>query len=270
MSQSAKRFVETYLVTCARLGDRTAQKELVSRYQAKFLRHAYRLLGDSEQARDAVQDGWTEILRGLPNLREDGAFAAWAFRIVSRRCAKQIAGQKRRRETLASLAEESVSVGRAVQTHTVDHLYAHYTADAAYVSIGILPANEIADLAAVALADPTVASAVYQARENDGMRFLNYVLPTQMFISEVPGHLPDGVKTSHTFPEDHDRNRYKIVFTKIQSRPGKIADGRSIVLDALNKTPVVEAWINRAEQQVVRTFLPSGKSYYGGAPVPVF
>jgi len=98
MTQNPKRIVDAYLVTCAQLGDRSAQEQLVARYQRKFLRHAFRLLGDGEQARDAVQDSWVEIVRGLSKLKDNTAFSAWAFRIVTRRCAKLIAGlQKSRR-----------------------------------------------------------------------------------------------------------------------------------------------------------------------------
>ena len=38
---------------------------LVERWQGKLLTHAWRLTGDVEAARDAVQAGWVEIVRGL-------------------------------------------------------------------------------------------------------------------------------------------------------------------------------------------------------------
>ncbi len=106
MTQTTKRTVDKYLVTFSRLGDRGAQEQLVTRYQKKFLGHAYRLLGDAEQARDAVQDGWMDILRGLPKLKDDSAFPAWAFRIITRKCAKQIAGMQKSRVILQSMSDE--------------------------------------------------------------------------------------------------------------------------------------------------------------------
>jgi len=106
MAQNSKHIVEEYLVACARMGDQAAQQQLVSRYQKKFLRHAYRLLGEAEQARDAVQDGWIEILRGLPKLQDDGAFAAWAFRIVTRRCTRAISGFQKNRKVMQTLQGE--------------------------------------------------------------------------------------------------------------------------------------------------------------------
>ena len=106
MVQSSKQIIDEYLVANARLGDRTAQEQLVHRYQKKFLRHAFRLLGDAEQARDAVQNGWLDILRGLPGLRDEGVFAAWAFRIITRKCAKQIANLQSIRKTLNAVSAE--------------------------------------------------------------------------------------------------------------------------------------------------------------------
>lgn len=169
---------------------------------------------------------------------------------------------------LATLAI-AVVAARAIQSHAIGSLSAHYTDDSAYISVGRLPQEEIAELAAIALADPIV-TAIRQAKERENARFLNYVLPTEMFVAEIPMHLPPGATTGHSFPDDHDRNRYKIVFTLVQARPDTVPTGPSIVADALNKTPVIEAWIDRAATQVIETYPPPEKAFYGGMPVPVF
>ncbi len=90
MARDRERILDAYLVASARLGDREALGALVRRWNGKLLAHAWRLLRDREGAKDAVQESWTEMVRGLSRLREEGAFAAWAYRIVSRRCARQI------------------------------------------------------------------------------------------------------------------------------------------------------------------------------------
>ena len=115
MTQSAKRIVEAYLIGSARLGDSVAREQLVTRYHKKFLRHAYRLLGEAEPAKDAVQEGWLEIVRSLSKLKDDTAFPAWAFRIVTRSCAKHIAASLKNRATLEAvscdpLAERSAAM----------------------------------------------------------------------------------------------------------------------------------------------------------------
>ncbi len=107
--QTKKRIVDEYMVACARLGDKAAQEQLVMRYQKQFLAHAYRLLGNAEQARDAVQEGWLDILRGLSRLRDDQMFQAWSYRIITRKCAREIKSTQKNRETLRALAEEATS-----------------------------------------------------------------------------------------------------------------------------------------------------------------
>jgi RNA polymerase sigma-70 factor (ECF subfamily) len=98
--------LDGFLVASARVGDPTAFELLAERWDPKLRAHAARLLGDAEQAREAVQDGWAEIVRGLQGLRDDAAFPAWAYRIVSRRCAKLIARAQRGRQLAEALAAE--------------------------------------------------------------------------------------------------------------------------------------------------------------------
>lgn len=113
MARDRERILDAYLVASARLGDRKALSILVQRWNGKFLAHAWRLLRDREGAKDAVQESWAEIMRGLSRLRDEGAFAAWAYRIVSRRCARHIGRLQGERllaeEMAAAPVEDSVA-----------------------------------------------------------------------------------------------------------------------------------------------------------------
>lgn len=106
MTTSAVRILDEYLVAAARAGDRRAFGLLAKRWHGKLVAHAWRLTGDPEMARDAAQGAWVEIVRGLHRLADERAFAAWAYRIVSRRCAKQIGVAVRRREVEVRAAAE--------------------------------------------------------------------------------------------------------------------------------------------------------------------
>lgn len=102
-SRTKAQLLDEYLVASARTGDRKAFELLARRWQGKLVAHAWRLTGDVDLAREAAQEGWIEILRGLGRLRDERAFPAWAYQIVSRRCARQI-GQVQRRRALAGAA----------------------------------------------------------------------------------------------------------------------------------------------------------------------
>jgi RNA polymerase sigma factor (sigma-70 family) len=106
MGRNALRVLDEYLVAAARTGDRKAFAALAGRWHGKLVAHAWRLTGDPEIARDAAQGAWIEIVRGLSRLQDESAFPAWAYRIVSRRCAKQVGEAVRRRDLAADLAAQ--------------------------------------------------------------------------------------------------------------------------------------------------------------------
>lgn len=89
MSRESERIYDEFLVAAAVTGDQAALSRLVARWQPRLLRHAWRLLGDAERAKDMVQEAWVEILRGLTRLDDVAAFPAWTYRIATRRCQRE-------------------------------------------------------------------------------------------------------------------------------------------------------------------------------------
>lgn len=116
----AARALEAYLAAAARTGDRAAAERLARLAGPRLLAHAARLLGEAEATRDVVQEAWAEILRGLPSLREEGAFLPWALRIVSRRAARWIRSRQRDRRLAADWAAEAEPSAPAPDTGTLD------------------------------------------------------------------------------------------------------------------------------------------------------
>ena len=107
MAIEVERRIDEYLVVSARLGDRRALGRLASRWQTKLLVHAWRLTGEEQAALDAVQEGWIEIIRGIGRLDDARAFPAWAYRIVTRRCARHVHRAVRGRRLEAAAAAEA-------------------------------------------------------------------------------------------------------------------------------------------------------------------
>ncbi len=112
------RILDELLVAAARTGDARAQALLVHRWHKRLLAHAYRLIGDMERSRDAVQESWLEIMQGFGALRDDRAFPAWAYRITSRRCAKVVRQLQRDRAVGRKFAAEPEAAGTAPEMDT--------------------------------------------------------------------------------------------------------------------------------------------------------
>lgn len=105
--KSKKAALSTYLVLAVRNGDQQALSGLVRLHGPRLHSHAVRLLGETDGARDCVQDAWVEIMRGLQGLRQADAFLPWALRIVTRRVSREIGGRQRARVLQAAVAAEA-------------------------------------------------------------------------------------------------------------------------------------------------------------------
>ena len=104
-SNAQHRLLDGYLVVSAQAGDRQAAEMLVRRYQGRLIAHAWRLTGHMELAKDIVQSSWIDIARGLSGLKDEAAFPAWAYQIVSRRCARSIRGLQKDRALVGALGD---------------------------------------------------------------------------------------------------------------------------------------------------------------------
>lgn len=78
-------------------GETTAFAELVRRHQDAQYRFAVRVLGDRDDADDALQSAFVRAYRGLRQCRDRERFGAWLRQIVVNEC-RTLATRRRRRE----------------------------------------------------------------------------------------------------------------------------------------------------------------------------
>jgi len=165
--REAERALDAYLAAAARTGDRKALALLFKRWNPRLATHAWRLLGDRDLAGDAVQEAWVEIVRALPRLADTGAFAAWAYRITSRRCARAIGRAVRDRRTAEALGsgEEAVAAAEPETLRLRQAIDALPPDQRAAIALFYLEDMSVAEVA-VALAVPagTVKTRLMHAR----------------------------------------------------------------------------------------------------------
>lgn len=74
------------LVARVRKGDAAAFAVLVARYRDRLGRYAVHMLGDRNDAEEALQDAFVRAYRSLHRCREDDQFGRWLFGILVNRC----------------------------------------------------------------------------------------------------------------------------------------------------------------------------------------
>jgi len=88
----------------ARDGDAAAFAEIVEFFHVRCLRYARYMLGEEEDAEEAVQDTFIRVYDHLGQFRPDARFEPWLFRILANRC-RTVRERRRRRESLVTTGE---------------------------------------------------------------------------------------------------------------------------------------------------------------------
>src|ERR687887_666688 len=95
LSQVGADASDGVLVRRVLAGDVRAYAGLVARYRERFGRFAVHMLGNREDAEEALQDAFIRAFRSLGRCEDPARFDAWLFRILVNRC--RTAGRRRGR-----------------------------------------------------------------------------------------------------------------------------------------------------------------------------
>lgn len=172
MAEPAHQVLTELLVLRAQAGHADAIGLLVRLWHERLLRHAQRLAGRDDDAGDVLQDAWMDIARGLNGLEDPARFGAWAYRIVTRRCALGIRRQQRRREVERQVAAVDVSTNDCAATvDAVDDVRAALRQlpgeQKAILELRYVEDFNISQIAeALGIAAGTVKSRLFHAREH--------------------------------------------------------------------------------------------------------
>ena len=159
------------LIRRCRSGSTSAFEPLVLKHQDQGLRVATALLGDSDEAMDAVQDAFVKAYRTLDRLKEGSSFGPWFRSILRNGCLDRLRSPRRRKavlseEELVEPADASAEVEReelsANIRRALDALSPEHREILVLKEIEELSYAEMAQ--AIGIPEGTVASRVYHAR----------------------------------------------------------------------------------------------------------
>ncbi|HKL10002.1 MAG TPA: sigma-70 family RNA polymerase sigma factor [Clostridia bacterium] len=78
--------LEKKLIVESQKGDMESFEELIKEYQKGAYNIAYRMLGNTEDAKDASQEAMIKIYRSIGGFRMNSSFKTWFFRVVTNTC----------------------------------------------------------------------------------------------------------------------------------------------------------------------------------------
>ncbi len=165
----------------------------------------------------------------------------------------------------------AVAIGLAswIRGWAVDSLYTLFTADSAYISLGEIDGSKFRAIVETAGRAKEVRSRLDRSTTDEARYFINYVLPVEWYVSEIPMNPVKGAKGHHS-PASADENRYKIVYTLARPIAGHAANGRDLLLNTVARTPVMEVSLDLMGREDLRIDEPPDTARYAGIPVPIF
>jgi RNA polymerase sigma-70 factor (ECF subfamily) len=95
-SRSLEQTYESRLIAQLRARDINAFEELVSHFERPVYSLCYRLLGDAEEARDAAQETFLKVYRGINSFRGESGLKTWIYRIAINQAMNQQRWWRRR------------------------------------------------------------------------------------------------------------------------------------------------------------------------------
>ena len=155
-----------------------------------------------------------------------------------------------------------------LRNYAIGSLYTYEVDEGIYLSVTRLSDNDMARIAQISKTPPDVVNVLVSLSSND--RFIAYVVPTQMYISEIPMHLPAEKKFTHSVPKSRDPNRYKVIFARAEFPNAGLPAGGDILKHAVHKHALIEVQINLGNRTVERVLPPPENNYYPDVQVPLF
>jgi len=95
-ARAIERLPEADLISRLRARELDAFEELVAHFERSVYALCFRLLGDAEEARDAAQETFLKVYRGLGGFRGEAGLKTWIYRIAVNQAMNQQRWWRRR------------------------------------------------------------------------------------------------------------------------------------------------------------------------------
>ncbi len=162
----------------------------------------------------------------------------------------------------------SIFMAKGLRSYSIANFYTAKTENSVYLSTVAISDNDFEDIVAIVSASSELATVL--KTNNSKIKFLNYVLPTNMYISEIPMHLPKDETFGHSIPNNIDKAKYKVIVTRAEFGANGLPEDGNILNHALNKYPLIEIWIDLTHKKVIKSFPRPDVPFYGNRQVPIF
>jgi uncharacterized membrane protein len=160
-----------------------------------------------------------------------------------------------------------VAVG--IEMLSIKQLYSYSNTEGTWLSIYRTDDAEFKKISGLIRSSGSIDSLIlHKAAGKNEM--INYVLPAEMYISEIPMMKPDG-EECHVGSEQYDHSNLKIIITRgIHRKADWTLTGSRIIQHALTLQPIAEVWVDTKSLTISKIIDLPESERYTNIPEPVF
>ncbi len=160
-------------------------------------------------------------------------------------------------------------IARLVNNYSLDSLYSVYSEDLATISVCELEEDKINEIIQLALNDATVKERIETTKVSGDGKLLNYILPTQWYVAEIPMNGLDE-NGGHRSPSNYNKSEYKIIITLAEMRSEGNLTGKEIIQNVKSRKTIAEVWVNIEEGKVIKVLDRPDTTPYKDIPVAIY
>lgn len=164
----------------------------------------------------------------------------------------------------------ALALAFVLRDYSLSKISTYYSGNSATIAAAYLPEVELKRIVDMALNDPRIAERLGSAGNGSAQPSLNYVVPTEWYLADIPMEaIPEEIHGHHQ-PDDYDRTRYKVLFTEARLRTAAPVRGEEIITQTYGRKPIVLAYVDTAAGRVTEIVTPPEHVRWGDIPTPLF
>ena len=159
-----------------------------------------------------------------------------------------------------------IGLAFGLQALSINSLHTVTTENSVTIAVSRMSDEKLNNILQIATEDRSVVELLSDFDKDTP--FLNYVLPTEWFKSEIP--MSDlGVRGGHHSPSNYNNNLYKVIITRVITRDNNIPI-ESLLTNVHTREPLVEVWVDLSTQSIIQILDMPENLMFEGIPVAIF
>ena len=164
----------------------------------------------------------------------------------------------------------SLTAAFLLREFSLNHVTSYFDGRTAVLSPALLSKQELVQAYRLASSDAVLSETLRE--DADRSSLLVYVVPESWFMPDLPLHSEEEIRSvggGHLSPDTFDRDRFKLLFTRVRSHADD-ATGKSIIRSGYALDPVLIVRVDLESDVILSREVPPTTVIWGDIPTPFF